>query len=111
MLYDQALFTIANLECYLVTKDEFYLRSCHNTLEYVTRELMSEQGGFYSAEDADSEGEEGKFYLWTTAELISVLGKEDAAYYGTKFQFDPKGNYHDENHTRTHGKEYSTSSH
>ena len=96
MLYDQALFTIANLECYLVSKEEFYLRSCRNTLEYVTRELMSEEGGFYSAEDADSEGEEGKFYLWTTAELISVLGKEDAAYYGNKFQFETKGNYHDE---------------
>ena len=56
---------------------------------------MSEEGGL-PAEDADSEGEEGKFYLWTNAELISVLGKEDAAYYGNKFQFETKGNYHDE---------------
>lgn len=96
MLYDQALFVIANLECYLVTKDEFYQRSCRNTLEYVHRQLTSDKGGFFSAEDADSEGEEGKFYLWTNEELIEVLGEKDASFYSSKFQFNSKGNYHDE---------------
>ena len=96
MLYDQALFTIANLECYLVTKDEFYQRNCRDTLQYVSRKLTSKEGGFYSAEDADSEGEEGKFYLWSFDELQKILGKKDAAHYATKFQFQPAGNYHDE---------------
>ena len=96
MLYDQALFVIANLECYLVTKDEFYQRSCRNTLEYVHRQLTSDKGGFFSAEDADSEGEEGKFYLWTNEELIEVIGEKDASFYSSKFQFNSKGNYHDE---------------
>ena len=96
MLYDQALFTIANLETYLVTKDKFFLRSCRETLEYVIRELTSEEGGFYSAEDADSEGEEGKFYLWSMEELIEALGEKNASVYAESFQFKKKGNYLDE---------------
>ena len=96
MLYDQALFTIANLETYLVTKDKFFLRSCRETLEYVIRELTSEEGGFYSAEDADSEGEEGKFYLWSVEELIEALGEKNALVYAESFQFKKKGNYLDE---------------
>ena len=104
MLYDQALFAIANLECYLVSKDTFYLRSCRNTLEYVSRKLTSEQGGFFSAEDADSEGEEGKFYLWTEDELTEILGKEDASFYAAKFQFQSLGNYNDEVTQKITGK-------
>ena len=77
MLYDQALFAIACLETYQLTEDSLMREGCENTLDYVARELSSPQGGFYSAEDADSEGEEGKFYLWTEDELISVLGNED----------------------------------
>ena len=104
MLYDQALLTIANLECYLVTQDEFYLRSCRNTLDYVNRKLTSKQGGFYSAEDADSEGEEGKFYLWTLEELKKILGDKDASLYASKFQFRAEGNYHDEVSEKLTGK-------
>ena len=104
MLYDQALFVIANLECYLVSKDEFYLRSCRNTLEYVSRKLTSKEGGFFSAEDADSEGEEGKFYLWEKEELIEILGKEDASFYAAKFQFQLLGNYQDEVTQKLTGK-------
>ena len=73
MLYDQALFVIANLECHLVTGNPFYLTSCRDTLNYVTRKMTSDEGGFFSAEDADSEGEEGKFYLWSTKEIESIL--------------------------------------
>ena len=88
--------TIANLECYLVTKDEFYLRSCRNTLDYVSRKLTSQEGGFFSAEDADSEGEEGKFYLWTLEELKAILGKRCIPSYAAKINFNHPGNYHDE---------------
>ena len=104
MLYDQALFTIANLEAYLVTKNDFYLHSCQDTLDYVIRELTSKEGGFYSAEDADTEGEEGKFYLWSMDEIISALGKENALIYAEKFQFQKKGNYLDETSHELTGK-------
>ena len=87
MLYDQALFTVANLECYLITKNQIYLDACTQTLEYVSRELTSPEGGFYSAEDADSEGVEGKFYLWSLDELHDVLGKQEAAFLPRGFNF------------------------
>lgn len=104
MLYDQALFSIANLECYLITKDPFYLRSCRETLAYVQRKLSSKLGGFYSAEDADSEGEEGRFYLWKMEELVEILGKEDAFIFANEYQFQPEGNYLDEVSQKLTGK-------
>jgi uncharacterized protein YyaL (SSP411 family) len=96
MLYDQALFAIANLECHQVTGDDSYLQACRDTLNYVARNLTSEAGGFYSAEDADSEGEEGKFYVWTEEQLREVLGKEDAEWLGELYGFEPEGNFLDE---------------
>lgn len=96
MLYDQALFAIANLECYQVTGDKRYLQACKDTLGYVERDLTSEDGGFYSAEDADSEGEEGKFYVWTTLQLEEVLGKKDADWFADLYGFEPEGNFLDE---------------
>lgn len=96
MLYDQALFSIACLETFQITKNRFFQQACENTLAYVDRELSSPEGGFYSAEDADSEGEEGKFYLWTIAEIFSVLGEEDAGLFAQMYQMEPKGNYFDE---------------
>jgi uncharacterized protein YyaL (SSP411 family) len=104
MLYDQALFTIANLECYLITKEPFYLRSCRDTLAYVQRRLSSHKGGFYSAEDADSEGEEGRFYLWEMDELVEALGKEDALIFANQYQFQSEGNYLDEFSRKLTGK-------
>ena len=104
MLYDQALFTIANLECYLITKEPFYLRNCRDTLAYVQRRLISHKGGFYSAEDADSEGEEGRFYLWKMDELVEALGKEDALIFANQYQFQPEGNYFDEFSQKLTGK-------
>ncbi|MEC8043786.1 MAG: thioredoxin domain-containing protein [Verrucomicrobiota bacterium] len=96
MLYDQALFVIANLECHLVTGNPFYLASCRDTLNYVTRKMTSDEGGFFSAEDADSEGEEGKFYLWSTKEIESILGAKDGKKYSARYQFQQDGNYLDE---------------
>tara|TARA_R110002096_G_scaffold18401_19_gene62730 strand:+ start:543 stop:2744 length:2202 start_codon:yes stop_codon:yes gene_type:complete len=96
MLYDQALVTIANLEAYQITGKEKYARTAREILTYVQRDMTSEEGGFYSAEDADSEGEEGKFYVWTTAEVEEVLGKEDAEFYSEVFQLAEEGNFLEE---------------
>ena len=96
MLYDQALFSIACLESFQVTKDPFFQEACESTLAYVDRELSSPAGGFYSAEDADSEGEEGKFYLWTKAEVSAVLDGEEAPLFYQLFQLEDGGNYLDE---------------
>ena len=96
MLYDQALFSVACLEAYQVSGDSFFKQACENTLAYVERELSSPNGGFYSAEDADSEGEEGKFYLWTTEELTSVLGQDDAELFIQIHKCETAGNYLDE---------------
>ena len=96
MLYDQALFAIANLECHQITKKESYADAAREIFAYVLRDMTDSEGGFYSAEDADSEGEEGKFYVWTISELEKVLGKEDAALYVEVYNFEPDGNFFEE---------------
>ena len=85
MLYDNAQLAAVYLDAYLVTKDPFYERICRETLDYVLREMTHESGAFFSTQDADSEGEEGKFFVWTPAELDAVLGGDSEAvkrYYG-----------------------------
>ena len=86
MLYDNALLSRAYLHAYQFTRDPFFRRITEETLDYVEREMVSPEGGFYSTQDADSEGHEGKFYVWSFRELLDVLGPEDArifaAYYG-----------------------------
>jgi uncharacterized protein YyaL (SSP411 family) len=96
MLYDQALYVIACLEAYQVTGKEEHARNARDVLEYVRRDMTSENGGFYSAEDADSEGEEGKFHTWTRAEVLEVLGPEDGAWFAGRFHLEAEGNYLDE---------------
>ncbi|HUX93466.1 MAG TPA: thioredoxin domain-containing protein [Ignavibacteriaceae bacterium] len=78
MLYDQALLSIAYTEAYQATDKKIYKRTAEEILTYVLRDMTSPEGGFYSAEDADSEGEEGKFYLWSQDEIQNVLNKDDA---------------------------------
>ena len=73
MLYDQAMLVMAYTETYLATKNKFYKETALEILEYVLRDMTHPEGGFYSAEDADSEGEEGKFYLWDADELRNVF--------------------------------------
>ncbi len=76
MLYDNALIPINYVEAYQITKDPFYLEVLTKTLNYVLREMTSPEGGFYSAQDADSEGEEGKYYVWTKKEIQQILGND-----------------------------------
>ncbi|MCB1230122.1 MAG: thioredoxin domain-containing protein [Verrucomicrobiae bacterium] len=96
MLYDQALFVIANLEAYQVTGDDHFAETAREVLTYVSRDMTDSGGGFYSAEDADSEGEEGKFYVWTIDEVKAVLGDEDGAWFAETFNFTEAGNFKDE---------------
>ncbi|MFB5645730.1 MAG: thioredoxin domain-containing protein [Nitrosopumilaceae archaeon] len=80
MLYDNALIPVNYVEAYQITKDSFYLDVLRKTLDYVLREMTSKEGGFYSAQDADSEGEEGKFYVWKKSEIKEILGDNADAF-------------------------------
>jgi uncharacterized protein len=93
MLYDNALLSRLYLETYQATGDPFYLRIAEETLDYVLRDMTSEEGGFYSAEDADSEGVEGKFYVWTPEELEAALGPEDASLAARYWDVTERGNF------------------
>ena len=104
MLYDQALLLMAYTEAYEATRDPFFATVAHEIVAYVLRDLTSPEGGFYSAEDADSEGEEGLFYLWTTEEFQRVLGDEDGAYYARLFGFEAEGNFVEEATGRRTGR-------
>ncbi len=93
MLYDQALLVIAYLEAYQITGKEYYARIVKETLNYIIRDMTHERGGFYSAEDADSEGEEGKFYRWTYQEIIEILGKTEGEFFCDYYSITPEGNF------------------
>jgi hypothetical protein len=96
MLYDQALLAMAYLETYQATGEEFFAATAREIFSYVLRDLTAPTGAFYCAEDADSEGVEGKFYLWSTTEITALLGTEAGARFCTAFGVNPEGNYHDE---------------
>jgi uncharacterized protein YyaL (SSP411 family) len=85
MLYDQALLSTAYVEAYELTRKIEYREVARETLDYVLRDMTSPDGGFYSAEDADSAGREGLFYTWTPSELSAVLGDADAKLFGETY--------------------------
>ena len=92
MLYDNALLPLVYVEAYQITKDEKYLEVVRDTLRYVLREMTSSEGGFYSAQDADSEGEEGKYYVWKKNEIEEILGK-DAEIFCLYYDVTQGGNF------------------
>ena len=96
MLYDQALIAIAYIEAYQATKNEDYKKTAQEIFTYVLRDMLSHEGGFYSAEDADSEGEEGKFYVWTKKELENILDKDELDLAIKVFNVGESGNYLEE---------------
>ena len=97
MLYDNAQLVRIYLHLYQVTKNELYRHIASETLEYVKREMLDSSGGFYSAQDADSEGEEGKFFVWTSREVEEVLGEEDAKLFNFIFDISEGGNFEGKN--------------
>ena len=96
MLYDQAMLSMAYTETYQATDDEYYQQIAREIFTYVLRDMTAEAGGFYSAEDADSEGEEGIFYLWGVAELQTLLGADDANLIITMSKMSQQGNFLEE---------------
>ena len=101
MLYDQALLIHAYLDTYIITGDEKYSNVVHEIIDYVLRDMTSSEGGFYSAEDADSEGEEGTFYIWKSIEILEVLGQEDGVFMNDVLNIQENGNWKE-------GKEHHT---
>jgi uncharacterized protein YyaL (SSP411 family) len=97
MLYDNAQLAKIYLHLFQVTKDEFYKRVAIDTLEYVRREMTDEKGGFYTAQDADSEGVEGKFFVWTPDEIIEILGEKDARVFNFFYDVTEHGNFEEKN--------------
>ncbi len=97
MLYDQALLAMAYLKGFELTGNELFAQTARQIFTYVLRDMTDNQGGFYTAEDADSEGEEGKFYIWSQHEFDEILAPEANALPWTKiFNLHPDGNFHDE---------------
>jgi len=97
MLYDNALLIRAYLHAWQLTGDGTHLDVVGQTIDYVLSELQHPDGGWYSAEDADSEGHEGKFYVWTPAELVEALGAQDAATLGQWYGVTEGGNFEGSN--------------
>jgi uncharacterized protein YyaL (SSP411 family) len=97
MLYDNALLALSYLDAWLVTAEPRYRRVCEETLDYVLREMTDPAGGFYSTQDADSEGEEGRFYTWTDEELRAALTPPQFAVAQAHWGVTARGNFEGRN--------------
>ncbi len=97
MLYDNALLILAYCKVYTTTKKALYLDIAEKTASYILREMTSDKGGFYSSQDADSEGEEGKYYLFTPDEITKILGTEDGARFNRHYDITDAGNFEGKN--------------
>ena len=109
MLYDNAQLARVYLHAWQATGgqatgDPLFERVARETLDYLLREMQSESGGFFAAQDADSEGIEGKFFVWTVEEVDAVLGAEDGTLFRTVFAVSPEGNFHDPHHPELTGR-------
>ena len=98
MLYDNAQLARACIHAHQLEGDPFFARVARETLDYLAREMLGPEGGFYSAQDADSEGVEGKYFVWTPAEVEAVLGAEDARLCCLVYGIDADGNFEDPHH-------------
>lgn len=97
MLYDNALLLIAYTECYQITNNPLYKKISEQIITFVMREMHSSEGGFYSAIDADSEGVEGKYYVWDDDEIFNILGEERGDLYASVYGITPEGNFEGKN--------------
>lgn len=104
MLYDQAMLLWAYAEGWRITKDPALRKTAYQIVEYLDDRLISDEGAFYSAEDADSEGEEGKFYVWETGEIDSILSESEATLFKKLFNIQEEGNFRDEATQQKTGK-------
>ena len=97
MLYDNALLARLYVRAWQWTKEPLFAQIAHEILGFVTREMTSPEGGFYSTLDADSEGEEGKFYVWTRAEVMEILGDEEGRVFCALYDITDRGNWEGHN--------------
>ncbi len=93
MLYDNTLLTLAYIKAYQITKKPLYAQTARATADYILRELSNEEGGFFCGQDADSEGVEGKYYVFTPSEIINVLGKKDGEEFCRLYGITESGNF------------------
>lgn len=96
MLYDQAMLLMAYAEGWKLTKNPLYKETAYDIVRYADECLTSPEGAFFSAEDADSEGEEGKFYVWEKSDIESLLSGDDAGLFCRLYDIETDGNFHDE---------------
>lgn len=110
MLYDNALLASAFLEAWQALKNPLYATVCNEILQYVLRDMTSPEGGFFSAEDADSEGHEGLFYTWTLKEVQNILGEQESQLFCTFYGITEEGNFEGRNvlHTDKSLEEFSS---
>ncbi|MHC4779022.1 MAG: thioredoxin domain-containing protein, partial [Planctomycetota bacterium] len=104
MLYDQALLAMAYTEAYQASGKAEFAETAHEIFTYVLRDMLSPEGAVYSAEDADSEGEEGKFYVWSREEFLSILGGETGRRMNSVFGVEKEGNFAEEASGRRTGQ-------
>ncbi len=97
MLYDNALVTATFVEGYKLFRSPLYSQVAAHTLDYIVREMTSTEGGYYSTEDADSEGEEGKYYVWSKEEISTLLGTDMSAVFCKAYNVKEKGNWEHSN--------------
>ncbi|MCZ6653751.1 MAG: thioredoxin domain-containing protein, partial [Planctomycetota bacterium] len=93
MLYDQAVIADVYLSAYQLTENEAYARTARGLLDYCLGDLRDDKGGFYASRDSQSEGQQGKFYVWTKSEIDAVLSAEDAALFSEYYNVKPEGNW------------------
>ncbi len=93
MLYDNAQLAVCYVEAFQITGNPLYRQTARETLDYILREMTHQEGGFFSTQDADSEGVEGKFYVWTPEQIAAVLGPERAATFCRVYDVTPEGNF------------------